>query len=486
MNKFETLVGSAALATITLCQLIDVKAAEPLLQKADLAYQGAFRLPSGTFGGSSFAFGGQGLAYNSANNSLFITGHVYDQMTAEITVPRITNSNQINDLATAVVLQNFTDVTEGRLDSINPGDPNSKIIGGYLVYNGNLIVTGFAYYDANGTQIVSHFTSSTNLSTKGDVSGPYQVGTLGAGFVSGYLAQIPSEWQDSLGGPALTGNAALSIISRTSWGPAAFVFDPADFTHTNPVPDIPLVYYNADHPTLGVYTTNAPFYFNGTTQIKGIVFPKGCRSVLFFGRQGKGAFCYGIGGASGGDCNDPADDSKGTHGYPYAYQVWAYDVQDFISVKKGLKQPWEITPYSIWNFALPFEVDGEEINGAAYDPATQRVFLSQAHGDGDNPLIQVFAVDLSIASVSRASSPNVANTVKIFPNPARSVVSIIADGMTRAALYDRTGRLIAEFGAPLGGGRCFAWNGSSQPSGIYIVKIIANGRTIVRQITLVK
>ncbi|MCD6733536.1 MAG: hypothetical protein LT103_08070, partial [Burkholderiaceae bacterium] len=45
-----------------------------LLQKSDLAYLGAFRVPNGTSEASSFWYGGTALGYNPVNNSLFMTG----------------------------------------------------------------------------------------------------------------------------------------------------------------------------------------------------------------------------------------------------------------------------------------------------------------------------------------------------------------------------------------------------------------------------
>src|SRR5207244_1724953 len=92
--------------------------------------------------------------------------------------------------------------------------------------------------------------------------------------------------------------------------------------------------YPIDHPTLGSCGSSDAL-FNCATQMGGVVFPEGTRSVLFFGRQGQGPYCYGVGGKTGGDCFDPDDDSKGTHSYPYAYQIWAYDGLDLIKVKKG-------------------------------------------------------------------------------------------------------------------------------------------------------
>ena len=126
----------------------------------------------------------------------------------------------------------------------------------------------------------------------------------------------------------------------------------------------------------------------------GVVFPDGTRSVLFFGRHGLGPFCYG----TGEKCHDPYDGSQGTHGYPYAYRVWAYDAVDLAAAKNGEKQPWDIKPYAVWNLDLPFASGSGHLNGAAYDPVTGQIFVSQAFGDGTKPLIHVFTVG-STASV---------------------------------------------------------------------------------------
>src|SRR5439155_23438686 len=97
-----------------------------------------------------------------------------------------------------------------------------------LVYNGLLYVTDYLYYDGPGTQARSHFIRPMDLSAKGQLKGPLRAGPLGAGFYSGYFGLIPADWQAKLGGPVLNGNACLSIISRTSYGPAAFAIDPAN------------------------------------------------------------------------------------------------------------------------------------------------------------------------------------------------------------------------------------------------------------------
>ena len=389
-------------------------AADKLLYSTDLVYQGAFRVSPEKFGGSSLHYGGTAIAYNSNRDSLFIVGHDWYQQVAEIQIPQLINSSNLNDLKTAKILQPFTDITEGHMHNIEAWGAaysDGVKIGGLMVYGNKLIGSVYAYYDASGKKsVLSHFTSGLTLSTS-DFSGMYQVGSKpevpNPGFVDGYMAAIPSAWRPLLGGPALTGNSTIPITFRTSCGPAAFVFNPDDLGKIDPVPVAAVVYYSLAHPTLGKWGSTNPNY-NGSTVIKGVVFPAGSRSVLFFGRHGTGPFCYGSGtsdpalagkpaspNGKNKYCYDPSSSDKGTHGYPYVYQVWAYDANDLVAVKDGKKNPWDIMPYSVWNFDLPFQPKGRRIGGVAYDPTTQRIFVSQLHSDGDLPVIHVFKVSPS-------------------------------------------------------------------------------------------
>lgn len=359
-----------------------------LLQSTNLEYQGAFRVPAGTFGSSSFAYGGTGLAFNSARNSLFVVGHDWDQAVAEISIPAVVNSASLSSLSTATVLQPFEEATEGKMNNVGSGTVK---VGGLLPYQGQLYLTAYLFYDATASQSESHFISGTDLSATGDARGPYKVGTVGAGFVSGYFANVPANWQAALGGPVLNGQCCLSIITRTSFGPAVFAIDPTRIGVANPAPATPLVYYPSSNPLAPGDTTSE--WFNLSTEIRGVVFPEGTSSVLFFGRHGVGPYCYGTGGASGGDCYDPDNSSKGTHAYPYRYYVWAYDANDLAAVKAGQKQPWDVRPYAVWPYTLPLK-GGTQIQGATYDSATGRIFVTQAYGDGELPVVHVFKVQM--------------------------------------------------------------------------------------------
>jgi hypothetical protein len=337
--------------------------------------------------------------------------------------------------------------------NVNPdpiGNPSATPkIGGLLPYESKLYASDYLYYDGTGTQRLSHFISDPNLALNGDAQGPFQVqrfdcdlttnaNCLGAGFFDGYFGIVPLEWQSAFGGPVLNGNCCLGVISRTSYGPSVFAVDPA-ILGTTPLPARPLVYYPTAHPLLEpgltpCLTTACPSIvdgwsltstlFNGTTEIRGVVFPQSTRSVLFFGRHGGagdspsvpggGRFCYGPGTADPSlvgtlvppdnvdrYCYDPEDGSKGVHGYPYRYYVWAYDANDLTKVSSGAADPWSVRPYAVWSLNLPFATTGiTRLGGAAYDAASGRIYVAQYQADGglartsNLPLIYVYKLQL--------------------------------------------------------------------------------------------
>ena len=353
----------------------------------DLTYVGAFRLPAGEIERDSFSFGGGPLAFNAARNTLFVgtrAGKV-----AEITIPATANSADVNALPFAELVQPFADPAEGRMKDV--GDEAG--LAGLLVYQQRLYGTGLIYYDANNIQRVSHFARPLELNRPA-AGNMQRVGENGrSGFVAGYMALVPPEWQSRLGGPALTGQCCVPIITRTSWGPAAFAWNPTELDGGKPVKAVPLVYYDSEHPTLGGFEGSGAL-FGGTTQVAGLAVINGTRTAIFVGSNGTGPFCYGNGtgdksladtvGLDGAKyCYDPATSDKGQHAYPYRYQMWAYDVADWAQVRAGHKDPWEVKPYAVWPFELPTPEPSTRIIGVAYDPERRRLFVSQRLADRD-------------------------------------------------------------------------------------------------------
>jgi hypothetical protein len=388
-----------------------------LVQAGHLVYEGAFRLPDSTTG-STFDGGGKAMSFHPTNGTLLMAG-LGQQMVAEVNIPAIRTGAALSDLATATIRTPFRAVAD--LGALSCSE--AHLLGGTLQWGNDLIASAYCYFES-GIEQRSHSKNGT---------GPVQVGTAGAGFVSGWMTPIPAEWQGPLGGPALTGQGSIPIISRTSAGPSASVFNPADVGVRSPVPATQVLGYPMDHQTIGSTDSNGTLY-NTTQYMAGMVFPAGTDSVLFFaGRKAMGQFCYGPGtddqslhltpypGAPQSEnwCYDPVNHDKGTHGYPYAHFVYAYDANDLVTVKNGSKAPWEIVPYATWTFDVPFQYGQRVIEGVAYDPTAKRIFLTAGNGDTYKPLVHVFKVD---AAASVTSSPAPSAPIPVADTQAPSVI----------------------------------------------------------------
>ncbi|HUQ87453.1 MAG TPA: hypothetical protein VM096_07840 [Vicinamibacterales bacterium] len=436
------MIAAAAIATVTIAtphaQSND-PTAQPRLTADSLTYMGGFRMPN-TANGDTFEFGGRQLTFNPYSNSLFIgsrSGRI-----AEVSIPGYVNSANPAAMPRANYLQAFVDPTEGHLGEVGV---DGAALDGLLVYNNKLYGSASLYYDALNSQRISHYSHSLQLNVP-SFSGWSSVWNASkTGMVSGFMSLIPTEWQALLGGPAATGQCCIPVVSRTSYGPAAFAFNPAQLGQGT-APAAPLLYYSSDHQTLGPWMGQNDTY-GSTTFMGGMAIIAGTRTALYLGRNGLGPNCYGNGtadqslaGTIAADgahyCYDPASNDKGTHAYPYRYQIWAYDLKDFAAVKAGTKQPWEITPYGVWPLTLPTAEPQTRLGGVGYDPVHQLLYVSQLYADQDGyafrPIVHVIQInatsgsnDSQTISSDSTSSPAPAPTPAPAPAPAPAASTVV-------------------------------------------------------------
>jgi hypothetical protein len=408
-HRFAFTSAGAAALMISLTSL-DTRAgandplALPLLTESGLSYAGGFRVPPDPLNGNEFTYGGSPIAFNPINDSLFV-GSI-DGKVAEISIPSPVNSTDAKAMPAAAYLQSaFVDPTEGHWRDMSPSEIT---LYGLMVHQNRLIGAASIYYDANNNQRVTHFSRSLSL-TQPSFSGWSRVWEHErSGLVSGWMAAVPTEWQPHLGGPAITGQCCIPIISRTSYGPAAFAFDPAQIGTPN-VPAQPLVYYDANHPNLGRWEDQNET-FGMSTRIGGVAIIVGTRTAIFVGSNGLGPACYGDGSADrkAADasltdeiCYDPTDSNKGTHAYPYRYQIWAYDLRDFAAVRAGGMPPWDVRPYAIWPLTFPTTEPQWRIGGVTFDAQRQRLFISERNANRGEftaaPVIHMFTTPVVAA-----------------------------------------------------------------------------------------
>lgn len=428
----------------------------PLFQKSDLTYLGAFAVPTGSSGASTFEYGGNALAFNPENNSLFMAAN-YDAglHISEVKIPGTLNSTgTLKSLPLATVLQRFVDLggllttnAAGEATALALGYENLSL-GGLLVANGGL--TGGMFMGYNGAEphesTHSHFrTNGLNLASlnASTFSGLLDIRTdpsLPSGRVrGGYMAAVPEQWRAWIGADYVTGAAAQNRIQFSSSGPALFGFDAVNPQGSS---GTPLVYYPYGH---ALQWTDAAvktpqLLFNGTTQIDGVAFVPGTRSVVFFGSNGVSQIGYGV----GPKFNDKARPYQGFHSQngTYKYQLWAYDVDDFMAVRNRTRESWEIRPTSVLNFDLPTAEGSKYLGGTAFDPSTGRLYVSQKFaGINATPVIHVYqlgrppaksmtASGFKSASISKASSIPLTTTINGGLTPSQTISALLAVDVT--------------------------------------------------------
>ena len=167
-------------------------------------YLGSFTIPP------ELHYGGHALGLSADGASLYYTC-IYGTSIARLSIPALGG--------TAAILEPC-----GGPDIVK-GMGQSGLIGGILHYGGAMYLTTYGDYDAGHSMRTSHW-SGAALNA---MSGPDAISNdINPGLVAGYMAVVPAEWRALLGGPVLSGQCCISIISRSSHGPAAAVFDPAD------------------------------------------------------------------------------------------------------------------------------------------------------------------------------------------------------------------------------------------------------------------
>lgn len=371
----------------------------PLVSADDFTFVGGFTLPGTGYGESSMNYA-TGVMEQSGN-SLFIVGHAHDDMIAEFAIPDLVNSELISDLNSAGDPLQFAPVLN-RVDGGN--SQNIDQITGLELIDGKLVINGIEYYDAaaDNTSTTLVAADAFNLASSA-ITGYLELS--GAARASGWISDVPAEWQARLGGQYLTGGSSGGpFISRHSVGPSAFILkkpsilnasaaEPAiattrllEFTEENPLHADLL--NNAGNNNLWTHTDSAVY---------GFIVP-GSRTYATFG--------YSSGHKSGIGYEITQDDGTLCVGY-CAYEssdvanfYWFWDMNDLLAVKNGEMEAFAVRPYAYGEFQLPFQTSAtyNQVGGATYDAATRTLYFSvltadNTQGDYANPpVIAAFSV----------------------------------------------------------------------------------------------
>jgi len=378
MNNFAKLAVSAAFAVPGLLN------AEILFSIDDLVYEGASRIPIGTYGESRMAYTEGTFTVTGEGASAFMVGHSQDQAIAEFSLPSLSKASSIGELPMASNKQPFSRFF-GRLPSGNPEDINR--ITGMKMVGGQLIVNGVKYYDGGADNTDTTFViENPGQLGQSPVTGFLKLG--GAAHTAGWISSVPQRLQDEFNGSYIFGFASnLPINSRSSIGPSAFGVKMDSLlgaSSGSQIEAFPLIDYSIENP-LAKDLYNESGGNDLWTEVSkaniGFIVP-GSDTYAVFGSSGghRSGIGYKITQDSGRLCGGPCP-YEASDIYNY---YWLYDVKDMQRVANGQIRPHEVRPYEYGAIEHPFQGQDstpELIIGASFNEAQSMLYILL--GDAD-------------------------------------------------------------------------------------------------------
>jgi hypothetical protein len=376
-----------------------------------LKYEGAMRIPLFNWGISRMAYANGTFAVSEDERSFYVVGHNHHQAIAEFEINEFLDRDYLDELPLA--LTNGQPFQEILTRAPSGNDQRLDKITGIGLVEGALVVNAAKWYDGAGDN------NDTTLifSDANDISGSDVTGFLKLQdrvHAAGWITKIPNRLQERLGGDLIFGYASnLSINSRSSMGPSAFVVDSKNLMSTETQGSVEtraLMDFSVVNPLAeDRYNEggNNDLWTEVSTAQTGFIVP-GTNTYAVFGTSGGHAsgIGYKITQDNGNLCGGPCPYESGDY---YNY-YWLFDVEDFISVTQGEMLPHQIRPYDYGVFDLPFDDWNGKVNtisGAYHHFESNSLYLMLGKVDDSQSRYETAPLMLKfqIETVSRPSSP---------------------------------------------------------------------------------
>jgi hypothetical protein len=403
-----------------------------LIDPADLAYQGAFRLPDTadelgwTWSGHALAYYPDGDGSGSADGypgSLFGTGNDQKQWVSEvdIPVPVISAAKDVEDLNTAGTIQDFHNVRGTLYDDIE----------GFDEFVDAIAKAGLAYLPAQGAQSsgklyfcwgyhlqfvprdseeslhgepdVSHGWCELDLSDPQPV-GAWTVGDYVNWVTNDYLFPVDPAWAAANTPGKLLVTGRFRDGGQGGRGPSLLAIGP--WGEGNPPPagtelsTVPLLLYTSilagDSHTLSGYS-------HADEWMGGAWLTTGDRSaVIVVGTKGLGDTWYGyVDGTVWPEEPPYPPEGPGERGWwadRFAGRFLFYDPADLAAVARGEMEPYEPQPYATLDvdqhlYNVTSTRQWHHLGAAAFDRTRGLLYVLEPLADEDKSLVHVWRVE---------------------------------------------------------------------------------------------
>ena len=384
-----------------------------LIQPTDLGYRGAFRLPDspGTPDDVGWAWsnwasaatyypdGDPSGAPDGYPGSLFGVGHDHTRYVSEVDIPAPVESSgkDLDDLNTAVTLQAFQDISGGLFPAMELPRAGLAYLPAQGAQDSGKLYFAMAPHLDEGATDPSHGWSELDLSAPRS-AGLWRIDDYWSYVTGDYLFDIPLAWADAhVSGRALA-TGRYRDGGQSAQGPTLFAIAPwAEGTPPaagSSLAATPLLLYtavtDAEQQTVDGYHhadewTGAAWLTAGDKA-----------AVVFVGTKGQGACWYGC--ADGTDAPPwPPDCDRGWWSTSFVGQLLFYDPADLAAVAAGTAETWSPQPYATLDVDdVLYHVESDQqkyhVSALAFDRDRGLFYLFEPFGDGDKPLVHVWAV----------------------------------------------------------------------------------------------
>lgn len=390
---------------------------QKLIQPADLVYQGIFRLPeaSGTEG-TGWEWGGTAAAFypdgdsNGADDgypgSLFAAAHEWYQNIGELSIPAPVNSRALEELNTAELLQDLTDIR---------GD-----MFGYL----EIPRVGLAYLPKQGSQNSgklyfawgqhmqelddgpSHGWFNVDLSAP-DTTGPWRIKGEIKYTTTDYMFDIPQNFANEYLGGMMLATGRYRDGGQGTQGPSLIAIAP--WKNGNPpareseIDSLPLLKYSSVYDDFGGAHVMKDYCHSDVWSGGAWLTKNDKAAVIFVGRKAKGDCWYGFADGTRYDTSGDPDGyypkGEGLRGWwadRFVAEIIFYDPADFVRVASGELEPYEPQPYAMLEIQelmhnTPLH-EIRDLGSIAFDRENGILYLFEFLGDAETerPLVHVW------------------------------------------------------------------------------------------------
>jgi len=384
-----------------------------LIQPSDLVYLGAFRLPDGP-PEIGWEYSGAAMAYypdgdpdgpdDGFPGSLFGTGHNWNQYVSEVSIPPpvVSPGKNLEDLNTAVTLQEFHDITGGLFGYLEL--PRAGLE--YLPPQGEQ-TTGKLYFSraahmGEGETNPSHGWCELDLANP-QTAGLWRIGDYWNYVTVDYIFAIPKEWADDYTPGMYLATGRFRDGGQGTQGPSLLAYGP--WNEGNPpapgavLAAVPLLLYGS------VYEEGSPTmnnYHHSDEWSGGAWLTAGDRSaVIFVGTKGTGDCWYGCADGTVWEPPYPEEgcpgEGRGWWSTGFEGQIIFYDPAELAAVAQGRMEPWEPQPYATLDideylYGVTSGQDLFHVGAASFDRQRRLLYVFEPLADGDKSLVHVWRV----------------------------------------------------------------------------------------------